>query len=451
MARVGRGISIDFTSAHELAHGLLERASCPTGKEFVLLRDCKKKGLRLRITKVGGKHWQFETRIKGKLFTRSLGEWPAVSIAQAQAEAHRLRGDTERGIDPRVAERVVAAAAHLAEAEKQRIAKFTFAALMADYAEQLEKLGRTSHAKVRGMIRLHLIEGAPPLANTPAAKVTGEQVTDLMRQLNDVGKKRTAGKLRSYARAAFEMARTAGMDAELPVHFKNYGVKHNPAAEVKAIKLDTDKNPLMPVHLRQYWHVIKSIPGQEGAVLRLHLLTGGQRIQQLCNLSVRNVRSEVITLVDRKGRPGNPPRAHQVPLIEAAQDAISELLALSGRGQYVLSLDAGASPLAAASFSRWAKRAAANVAWETGMDVPDVGDFQAKRIRSGVETTLASLRVSQDIRGQLLSHGVTGVQAASYDAHNYLDVKREALQTLFRFLENTNVGVVHTAFPRAKV
>ena len=85
------------------------------------------------------------------------------------------------------------------------------------------------------------------------------------------------------------------------------------------------------------------------------------------------------------------------------------------------------------------------------MDVPDVGDFQAKRIRSGVETTLASLRVSQDIRGQLLSHGVTGVQAASYDAHNYLDVKREALQTLFRFLENTNVGVVHTAFPRAKV
>ena len=52
-----------------------------------------------------GKHWQFETRVKGKLFSRSIGEWPSVSIETAKAEAPRLRGLTEQGIDPREGER----------------------------------------------------------------------------------------------------------------------------------------------------------------------------------------------------------------------------------------------------------------------------------------------------------------------------------------------------------
>jgi integrase len=104
MARPNKTAAIDYSVAHDLTYGMLERASCTPDKAFVLLRDADKKGLRVRITKFG-KHWQFETRIKGKLFTRALGEWPAVSIAQAQAEAHRLRGLTEQGIDPRVIER----------------------------------------------------------------------------------------------------------------------------------------------------------------------------------------------------------------------------------------------------------------------------------------------------------------------------------------------------------
>ena len=101
MARPSTTKAIEYTGAHELTHGLLERAACPADLPFVLVRDADKKGLRLRVTKAGGKHWQFETRIKGKLFTRALGEWPAVSIGQAKAEAHRLRGLTESGTDPR--------------------------------------------------------------------------------------------------------------------------------------------------------------------------------------------------------------------------------------------------------------------------------------------------------------------------------------------------------------
>lgn len=102
MARPSKTAQIDFTQVHDLTAGLLERATCPPERTFVVLRDSDKKGLRLRVTQAGGKHWQFETRLRsGRLFTRALGEWPAISIDHARREAHRLRGLTEQGIDPR--------------------------------------------------------------------------------------------------------------------------------------------------------------------------------------------------------------------------------------------------------------------------------------------------------------------------------------------------------------
>jgi integrase len=105
MARPSKTATIDYTTAHDLTHNLLERATCPAELPFVLVKDADKRGLRLRVTKAGGKHWQFETRVKGKLFTRALGAWPTISIEEARQEAHELRGQTERGKDPRERER----------------------------------------------------------------------------------------------------------------------------------------------------------------------------------------------------------------------------------------------------------------------------------------------------------------------------------------------------------
>lgn len=440
MARPNKATAINYTVAHDLTHGLLERAVCPDDKAFVLLRDADKKGLRLRVTKAGGKHWQFEARIKGKLFTRALGEWPAVGMDVARKEAHRLRGLAEQGIDPRAGEALEKAAKAQAEAEKERAANFTFGTLMEDYANELERQGKTSHAKVRGIFKLHLTEGAPKLAATPAALVTAEQVADLLRRLSEAGKERTAGKVRSYCRAAFEMARTSKLSLLVPVHFKNYGVQHNPAAETVAIKLVPDKNPLMPPHLRQYWQAIESLQGVRGAVLRLHMLTGGQRIEQLRQLVRSNVGEGAITLLDAKGRTGRGARLHTIPLLPAARETMDSLLALNP-GEFPLSVDGGESPVSAKVIADWAKDAAAGVEWLLS-DKP-VGQFQAKRIRSGVETALASLRVSQETRSHLLSHGVTGVQAASYDGHDYAPQKLEALETFYRFLTETSASVVY--------
>ncbi|MEO7130153.1 MAG: hypothetical protein ABIZ07_02105 [Dermatophilaceae bacterium] len=86
--------------------------------------------------------------------------------------------------------------------------------------------------------------------------------------------------------------------------------------------------------------------------------------------------------------------------------------------------DGGDTHIAATNLSGWAVEAAGDV----------IEDFQAKRIRSGVETLLASVGVSSEIRGRLQSHGISGVQARHYDGHDYMTEKRKALETLHKLL-----------------
>ena len=156
-------------------------------------------------------------------------------------------------------------------------------------------------------------------------------------------------------------------------------------------------------------------------------MTGGQRIEQLVNLRTENVTAASIMLFDGKGRPGKPPRPHTVPLVPTAAAA---LLECQPQGTYAISTDKGATHLSAITLSAWAVAATTLPA------------FQAKRIRSGVETLLASARISSDIRGRLQSHGISGVQARHYDGHDYIEEKRQALETLHRLLDAPEVSNV---------
>jgi integrase len=425
MARPSKTAAIDYGAAHELTHGLLDRAACPDALPFVLVRDADKKGLRLRVTKSGGKAWQFETRISGKLFTRALGGWPAVSIDIAKAEAHRLRGLTEQGIDPREGERqkqAIKAAEKVIQLERET---YTLENLLAAYCDYLKSLDRKSHAAARSIFKVHVLQAWPKIAAQPANVVTGEQIADMMRMVIEQGKGRTANKLRSYIRAAYQVAKAARSKASIPLAFKAYNVKTNPASDTEPDESanKADKNPLSADEMRTYWQAIKAAPGIKGSVLRLHLLTGGQRIEQLVALLVADVGADSITIMDGKGRPGKAARPHTVPLTPLAATALH---GCSQAGAYALSVDGGVSHISAYTLSRWAQAAGAGIA-----------EFQTKRIRSGVETMLAAARISQDYRGRLQSHGIAGVQNRHYDGHHYLDEKRHALDVLLNQLESS--------------
>lgn len=345
----------------------------------------------------------------------------AMRAAEPLAKSHKanLKNGGFAGVKAAEAE-----AKMKAVAAKKEAAKFTLHALLDDYCDLLQALGRTAHKDARNIFKIHVIGAWPKIVTLPANQVTGEQIADMMRRVIEQGKGRTSNKLRSYIRAAYQTAKAARSKPSIPVKFKSYNVTHNPGADTEPDESanNPDKNPLSAEDLRTYWKAIKDAPGFRGAVLRLHLLTGGQRIEQLVNLRTQNVSDDTILLLDGKGRPGKPPRPHTVPLIP---QAVTAMQGCTPCGDWAISTDNGATHLAATTLSAWAAEAASD----------KVPDFQTKRIRSGVETLLASARISSDIRGRLQSHGISGVQSRHYDGHDYLAEKRQALETLFRLLD----------------
>ncbi len=309
--------------------------------------------------------------------------------------------------------------------EKIEAEQYTLAALLDDYCDYLQSIGRISHKEARSICNLHVKKAWPLIASLPANKVASEQVADMMRHIIEQGKDRTANKLRSYIHAAYQVAKSARSKASIPLRFKAYKVTYNPASDTEPDESanKADKNPLSLEELQTYWHGIRGLGGIRGAVVRLHLLTGGQRIEQLVRLQTSEIKKGRITLFDGKGRPGKPARSHVVPLLPEAAIALSQC---KPSGVFAVSTDGGESHLAGTTLSRWA----CEIAQTLG-----IANFKAKRIRSGIETLLASARVSSDIRGRLQSHGISGVQARHYDGHDYFDEKLEALKILKKKLE----------------
>lgn len=410
----------------KLTEARVQALTCPESVQQIQVWDTDCRQLVVRQTRNGRPAYVFAGLFHGGTVRMTIGnvaDWP---LTKARERARALQHEIDLGRDPREQKKAQIAAAVAKREEAKGAATVSLAALLEAYIELQKARGRASWRDAQTLFRLHVIEVWPKVAKLPAREVTGEQVGDMMRRLVQAGHPRSANKLRAYLRSAFNQARKARTSADIPVEFKAFGVTANPADDCAVVEggNNADKNPLSIEELRTYWRSIENMGGMRGAVLRLHLLTGGQRIEQLVRLKTADIRDDHIILYDSKGRPGKGPRAHHVPLLPAAAQALRQCYAA---GEYALSTAEGETKgkvhLSNTTLLLWAKAAA-----------PTIEGFQAKRIRSGVETALASVGVSREIRGHLQSHGIAGIQARHYDGHDYLPQKRKALEALFTLL-----------------
>ncbi|MES2184087.1 MAG: integrase [Pseudomonadota bacterium] len=361
---------------------------------------------------------------------KGLSVVAAVRAAEALAIEHR--DNRKVGGRPAILEAKRLAAEHEAELEQRRLQERaerdaavvtqTLECLMEDYADHLEKLGRSSHADVRSITKNHIVEPWPKIASSAAREISTEQIADIMRRVANLGKGRTANKLRSYVRSAYQVARSAKSKANVDEKFKRFDIRTNPAADTDPDESQNraDKRPLTLEELRIFWRRIELMPDFKGAALRLYMLTGGQRLEQLVRTERGRSPAGSLLLLDGKGRPGKEPRLHYVPLIQAAEKALEDT---GTKGKYIFTTDGGKTHLSASTLSDWAREAAEGIE-----------GFQTKRIRSGIETELARARVGKEDRGRLQSHGISGVQARHYDAYDYLAEKREALERMYSLL-----------------
>lgn len=348
--------------------------------------------------------------------SRGFGIAAALEKCRELADVHVLRVDTGGLREAKAEKRKSFLASKAVEVEKSTR---TLQKLLEAYIAHLKVQGRCSHVDAGQIFKRHVTEAWPLVAEAPAVDVTPDQVLDMLRRLIEAGKGRTANKLRSYLRAAYQCALDVRTTASIPVVFKTFGVVFNPAAQTRrSPQFDrADKRPLSKSELRTYWKLINEEPSVEAATLRLHLLTGGQRIEQFVRLRSADVVDDAMTIYDGKGRPGQGPRPHQVPMLAAACQAMA---AVRSGGEFAISTTGGEKPISVRTLAGWAHTIVGD----------SINVFQLKRIRSGVETLLAAGGVSREVRGHLQSHGLTGVQARHYDGHDYMNEKRAALEVL---------------------
>jgi integrase len=347
---------------------------------------------------------------------RGYGLAAALERCRELADVHAARADTGGLREAKEEKRKTFLAQKAVEAEKS---ERTLQKLLDAYVTHLKTQGRRSHIDADQIFKRHVTEAWPSVVEAPAVDLTPDQVLDMLRRLIEANKGRTANKLRSYLRAAFQCALDVRTTASIPVVFKSFGIVFNPAAQTRrSPQFDrADKRPFSKADLQAYWKLIADRPGVEAAALRLHLLTGGQRIEQFVRLKWADVSDEALTIFDGKGRPGQGPRTHQIPLVKPAR---ADLPLLKREGEFAISTTAGKKPISVRTLAGWAHAIVGDA----------IDGFQLKRIRSGVETLLAARGVSREVRGHLQSHGLTGVQARHYDGHDYMAEKHSALDIL---------------------
>lgn len=172
------------------------------------------------------------------------------------------------------------------------------------------------------------------------------------------------------------------------------------------------------------------MPGEDGALLRFHLLTGCQRVEQLARLTLADVDGARVRIRDTKGR-RTQARIHDVPLVPEAAAAL-EAMQGGVHGPYAFTVTQG---MQGASYGVLQNRVRDVCTAMQEAGELEAGSFTPGDLRRTVETRLAALGVSLEIRAQLQSHGLGGVQAKHYDRHDYLPEKRGALETLHRLVK----------------
>ena len=205
----------------------------------------------------------------------------------------------------------------------------TFGALLQAYVEDLKRRNCTSASEVQNAFKRHIQQPWAELWALPVNAITTDHILQMVRNVADQNKLRAADKLRCYIRAAYAAAIQARQHIDGLPAFIQLNISSNPARDIPPIRNNshTKDRVLSLNELRTYWHHISQINTPAGALLRFHLLTGGQRIQQLARATTNDYDKDSQTLIlkDPKGR-RHQPRLHTVPLLPQAKQAMEQML-----------------------------------------------------------------------------------------------------------------------------
>lgn len=396
----------------------------------------------------------YRYRVNGQNRAIPLGAYDeagkrGLSLKKARDRAAELAALIRSGVtdlhrhlerEQRATERAAHEAEEAARREQQAAERGTLAALCRAYIDYLRRQGKQAAKDAESIFALHVTGADPRLAGRKAADITAAEFSGLIGHVIEAGKGRTAAKLRAYLRAAYSLAVRSHTDPEAPLAMRTFGVTANPLADIAALaRFNRARDRVLNApELAAYLQRLEALPdGVIRDALLSALYLGGQRPAQLLRMRAADadLHGGTVTLHDPKGA-RHEPRRHVLPLnAEAAAIVARRIEGLAG---------------AERAFQTRPETISAAVA-DLSRDMLAAGEarepFQLRDVRRTCETMLAALGVSSDVRAQLQSHGLGGVQNRHYDRHDYMPEKQRALELWARHVQRLKNGEAATVTP----
>lgn len=377
--------------------------------ERLELNDGTISGLLLRVGPRGRPTWTLRYTVKGrggvtergkrlagrKFYRITLGEYPALSLLKARAQAANMLADADNGINP--VERVESVAT---------VRRGTIAELSEAFLEHHCRGRLRSADKAEWIMRDYVV----PKFGDYAPKQVNRR--DIINYLDDLKKR---------------ASKTATLDTRkwLSVFFnwaleREY-VDFNPVSGIRApVKSKPRERVLSVEEARAVWKAARAEPFPSGSLICLLMLTGAR---------LREIGHAQLGWLDRANASLDIPGDHYktgdptvIPLIPEAIK-IFENIPKPPKGDYLISSNGGKRPVWTATPEALARiREGAEAELGRKIDRWTIHD-----LRRTAATHMARLGVDEIVVERVLGHRIGGVKAV-YNRYRYIDEKRAALQ-----------------------
>jgi len=377
----------------------------PAPKKRQEIPDGLVTGLYLVVTERGAKSWALRYRHAGKPRKLTLGQYPALPLADVRELARQALIRVAKGEDP-AADKAVAAAAAKAEKEAEAIAikdKFINVADLFRH-RYMEPKNRSASESSRILAKVVV----PVWGERSIHEISRRDVIELLDSIVDRGSPIMANRVLALVRKLFNWAIERGI------------IEASPVAGIKAPgKEESRDRVLTDGELAEVLAAADKMGWPFGAVVKLLVLTG-QRRDEVSTMKWSDVDfGRSLWTIPAAIAKNN--RIHEVPLTPAAVTVLSA----APRGSDLVFSTTGRTPVS--GFSRAKEKIDALVTENRGEPLPD---WRLHDLRRTAASGMARLGVPPHVVEKLLNHSsgtIKGV-AAVYNRHQYQDECRQAAE-----------------------
>jgi integrase len=379
-------------------------------------------GLCIEVRPTGSKVWRYRYRHAGKASIATLGEYPAMTLAEARAERDKARTLVKKGTSP----------AHAAKAERvarQEKALNTFASIALEFIAKREKegMGAGSVERSRRLIEKDLAG----IGQIPIDEVSAPALLAALRKMEKRGIVESAHRGRGLANQVFRYAIATGR------------AERNPAADlIGALERPQTTHFASIVLPTKIGELLRAIYGYQGSPITVAALMlapmvfvrpGELRTAEWSEIDLDKATWDIPAEKMKMKQP------HVVPLSEQAVKVLHELRTITGRGQYVFP--------SVRSLRRPMSENTINAALRyMGFDNDTM---TGHGFRAMARTVLdEELNFPIDHIEHQLAHAVRDANGRAYNRTSHLPARRKMMQAWSDYLDTLRIGAKVVPFER---